>query len=252
MYYIIMFFILGTILGSFYMVVAERIPKGESIITPPSHCTNCNHRLTPLELIPIFSYIFQKGKCRNCKVKLSIMYPLYELISGLLFSLTYISFGLTYQLIIALTFVSLLLIIILSDIEYMIVSDGVLITFILILMLEIFLIYDYKVLLDSLLNGLIAFSIMFLLRLLGNFIFKKDTMGGGDIKLMFIFGLVLDYKMAILSIFLGSFIGLPISLILVKNKSNHEIPFVPFLAFGALVILLTQFNFDKLLQILGG
>ena len=180
------------------------------------------------------------------------MYPLYELISGLLFSLTYISFGLTYQLIIALTFVSLLLIIILSDIEYMIVSDGVLITFILILMLEIFLIYDYKVLLDSLLNGLIAFSIMFLLRLLGNFIFKKDTMGGADIKLMFIFGLVLDYKMAILSIFLGSFIGLPISLILVKNKSNHEIPFVPFLSFGALVILLTQFNFDKLLQILGG
>lgn len=249
MYYIIMFFILGTIFGSFYMVVAERIPKGESIVTPPSHCNKCNHRLTPIELIPIFSYIIQKGKCRNCKTKLSIMYPLYELISGLLFSLSYISFGFTLELIIALTFVSLLLIIVLSDIEYMIISDGVLITFTLILMLEIFLIYDYKVLLNSLLNGLIAFTVMFLLRLLGNFVFKKDTMGGGDIKLMFIFGLVLDYKMAILSIFIGSFIGLPISLILIRNKENHEVPFGPFLAIGSVIILLFQLNLDKLLQL---
>ena len=74
-------------------------------------------------------------------------------------------------------------------------------------------------------------------------------MGGGDIKLMFVFGLVLDYKMAILSIFIGSVIGLPISLLIVKNKKNHEIPFGPFLALGSLIILLTQFNFDKLLEL---
>ncbi len=249
MYYIILFFILGTIMGSFYMVVAERIPRGESIVTPPSHCDRCKHRLSPLELIPIFSYIIQGGKCKNCKTKLSFFYPLYEFISGVLFALSYISYGFTLQLIITLTFVSLLLIITLSDIEYMIISDGVLIFFILTLMLEIFLIYDIKTLGISILNGLISFTIMFLLRLLGNFIFKKDTMGGGDIKLMFIFGLVLDYKMALLSIFIGSFIGLPISLILIRNKKNHEIPFGPFLALGSLVILLTQFNFDKLLNL---
>ena len=143
MEFIIAFFILGTILGSFFMVVAERIPRGESIITPPSHCDKCNHRLSPIELIPIFSYIIQGGKCRNCKTKLSIFYPLYELVSGILFSLTYISYGLTPQLIIALTFVSMLLIIVLSDIEYMIISDGVLIFFILALMVEIFLIYTH-------------------------------------------------------------------------------------------------------------
>lgn len=245
----IMFFLLGTIFGSFYMVVAERIPRGESIITPPSHCDKCNHRLTPIELIPIFSYIIQKGRCKKCKTKLSIFYPLYEFISGLLFALTYLSFGFSYQLIIALTFVSMLLIIVLSDIEYMIISDGVLIVSAILLMLEIFLIYDIKTLGYSILNGLIAFLIMFLLRLFGNFMFKKDTMGGGDIKLMFIFGLVLDYKMAILSIFIGSIIGLPISLILIKNKSNHEVPFGPFLSLGALIILLFQLNLDKLLEI---
>ncbi len=248
-YYIIMFFILGTILGSFYMVVAERIPRGESIVMPPSHCDKCNHRLTPIELIPIFSYIIQGGKCRNCKTKLSIFYPLYEFICGILFSLTYVSYGLTPQLIIALTFLSMLLIIVLSDIEYMIISDGVLIVSLLFLMIEIFVIYDLKTLGISLLNGLIAFTIMFLLRLFGNFMFKKDTMGGGDIKLMFLFGLVLDFKMAILSIFIGSIIGLPISLIIIKNKSNHEIPFGPFLALGALIILLFQLNLDKILEV---
>lgn len=249
MEFIIAFFILGTILGSFYMVVAERIPRGESIVTPPSHCDKCNHRLSPLELIPIFSYIFQGGKCKNCKTKLSIFYPLYEITSGILFSLAYISYGFTPKLIIALTFISLLLIIVLSDIEYMIISDGVLIFFIIALMIEIFVIYNLRTLGISILDGLIAFTIMFLLRLLGNFIFKKDTMGGGDIKLMFVFGLVLNYKMAILSIFAGSVIGLPISLLIVKKKKNHEVPFGPFLALGALLILLTQFSFDKLLEL---
>ena len=249
MSYIILFFILGTILGSFYMVVAERIPKGESIVTPPSHCDKCKHRLTPIELIPIFSYIIQGGKCKNCKTKLSIMYPLYELLCGILFALTFISYGFSYQLIIALTFISMLLIIVLSDIEYMIISDSVLIVSTVILMIEILLIHDIKFLGISILNGLIAFGLMFLLRLFGNYIFKKDTMGGGDIKLMFLFGLVLGYKMSILSIFIGSIIGLPISLILINNKSNHEIPFGPFLSIGATIVLLFQITFDKILAI---
>ena len=175
MEYIILFFILGTILGSFYMVVAERIPKGESIVTPSSHCDKCKHSLTPIELIPIFSYIIQGGRCKVCRTKIPVLYPLYELICGILFALTFISYGFTYQLIIALTFISMLLIIILSDIEYMIISDSVLIVSAIILMLEILFIYDIKTLGISVLNGLIAFVFMYLLRLFGNYIFKKDT-----------------------------------------------------------------------------
>ena len=87
MEYIILFFILGTILGSFYMVVAERIPKGESIVTPSSHCDKCKHNLTPIELIPIFSYIIQGGRCKICRTKIPITYPLYEFICGILFEL---------------------------------------------------------------------------------------------------------------------------------------------------------------------
>ena len=75
---IVLFFIFGTIFGSFYNVVGYRIPKGESLLYPSSHCTKCNHKLSPLELIPIFSFLIQGGKCRKCKDKISWFYPIFE------------------------------------------------------------------------------------------------------------------------------------------------------------------------------
>lgn len=149
------FFMLGAILGSFYYVVAYRIPKGESIISPPSHCPNCNHRLGPLELIPIFSWVLQLGKCKNCKCNISIFYPLFEIVCGLLFGFSYLSFGFSLDLIVVLTFISMIMIIILSDIYYMIISDGVLIFFSISLFIEMFIIYGYKYALMHLLYGII-------------------------------------------------------------------------------------------------
>ena len=181
-------------------------------------------------------------------VKLSILYPLFELSSGILFSLAYLSFGFSLQLIIALTFISMLLIVVLSDIEYMIISDSVLIVSGIILIIEIIFIYGFKTLGIGLLNGLISFVIMYLLRLFGNFLFKQDSMGGGDIKLMFIFGLVLGFDMAICSIFIGAIIGLPISLIFMKKKKDNIIPFGPFLSAGAVIILLSQINLETILN----
>lgn len=229
------------------MVVADRVPKGESIVFPPSHCNFCNHRLSPLELIPIFSFIIQKGKCKNCHVKLSILYPLFEFTCGILFALSYISFGFSLELIIALTFISMIMIIVLSDIEYMIIPDSVLITTTIILSIEVIFINGFKVFGMNILNGLIAFCFMYLLRLFGNFLFKQDSMGGGDIKLMFIFGFVLGFDMAICSVFLASIIGLPISLILLKIKKNHVIPFGPFLSIAAIIILLLKLDFQTIL-----
>ena len=96
--YTIYFFIFGTILGSFYNVVGYRLPRGESLIKPRSHCTNCNHVLTPIELIPILSFLIQGGKCKNCKQKISWFYTIFEFLTGLLFALSYIIFGyLTYN-----------------------------------------------------------------------------------------------------------------------------------------------------------
>lgn len=250
LYYAIVLFVFGTIFGSFYNVVGDRVADGKSIIYPPSHCPKCKHRLTPLELVPIFSYLFQGGKCKNCKCKIPLFHPLYEIFVGLLFMFSYISFGFTSDLVIAITFVSMLAIIIVSDYYYMIIPDEILIFFGVTLALEVLLINGIDAFGISLLSGIISFGVMFLIKLFGDFIFKTESMGGGDIKLLFFLGFILGWPQALLSIFLGSIIGLPISLIVLKIKNTNIIPFGPFLALGAIIILLTQFNIEILLNAL--
>ena len=217
---IIGLFFLGAILGSFYNVVAYRITKGESIVYPSSHCPNCNHKLKPWELIPIFSFLLQKGKCSSCKTKISWFYPLSEIVCGLMFVLAYLSFGISFDLIIALTFISMLIIIVLSDYYYMIIEDSVLIVFGLLILLEIFLINGFDVLLISIKNGLISFVIMLLLKIFGDLLFRKESMGGGDIKLMLIIGIVIGWDMSIITIFLSALLAFPVSLFILKSNKN--------------------------------
>lgn len=250
LYYALCFFVLGTILGSFYNVVGYRIPKGESIVSPPSHCPNCNHRLAFWELIPILSYIFQRGKCTSCKQKISWFYPIFESGCGLVFAIAFLAFGFSWELLIAITFISMLIIVMVSDYNYMIISDEVLLFFGIALSIEILFIYGYQALIISLGNGCLACLFIYLLKLVGDFIFKRESMGGGDIKLLFIFGLVLGWPMSVLSIFLASVIGLPLSLIVMYKNKEHEIPFGPFLSLGAIIILLSRINLNWLLQIL--
>lgn len=249
-YYSIVFFVFGTIFGSFYNVVGDRMPNNESIIKPRSHCPKCGHELTPSELVPIFSYIFLKGKCKKCKVKVPIFHLLYEIAIGLLFMISYLSFGFTGELIIALTFVSLLAIVFVSDYKYMIILDEVLIICGLLLIIEILIVRGFDILLYSLLSGVVSFTFMLILKKIGDYIFKTESMGGGDIKLMGLIGLVLGWEMGIFSIFVGSVIALPISLIISKKTKSNIIPFGPFLSMGAIIILLTHFTKDILLNLL--
>lgn len=250
LYFLICFFILGMVLGSFFNVVGDRLPNGESIVSPSSHCPHCKHKLTAIELIPIVSYLIQGGKCKNCKNKIPIIHPVFELGCGIIFALTYLSFDITIELLIALTFISMLLIIIVSDIKYMIIPDEVLIITGIILFIEIASIYGLKVLGLSIINGLISFTIMFLIKKLGDFMFKKESMGGGDIKLLFFFGLIFGWQMSIVAIFIGSIVGLPISLLILYKKSTHEVPFGPFLSIGAIIVLLLQIDFQMIINAL--
>lgn len=249
---IIMFlwmFIIGAIFGSFYNVIGLRLPEGQSIVRPASHCPVCQHKLTGRELIPIVSYFIQKGKCLNCGAKISPVYPIFEVATGLLFGLAYLSFGFTPMLIIALTFISMLIIIVVSDINYLIIPDSVLFIFGALLIGEIGIFNGLEGLIKALANGVLAFIFMLALKKFGDFLFKKESMGGGDIKLMFIFGLVITFPMSVLAIFLASIIGFPIAMTLIKKNSDHIIPFGPLLALGAIIILLLQINFDLFLQI---
>ena len=247
---VIFMFIIGTIFGSFYNVVGYRLPKGESIILPSSHCPNCQKKLSVVELIPILSYIILKGKCKNCKQKISPFYTVFETLTGVLFALSYIVFGFTINIIIPLTFISMLIIIMVSDYIYMIINDSILIIFTIILIIEILLIYGPVVLLKHIVAAFLAFITMFLLKKLGDFLFKKESMGGGDIKLLGIFGLVIGYPMSLLSIFLGAIIALPIAFINLKSNPDHIIPFGPFLALSAIIIVLANINCSSIINIL--
>lgn len=246
----ILFFIVGIIFGSFYNVVGYRVPKGESILYPSSHCTKCKHELKPYELVPIFSFLFLKGKCKKCGTKISWFYPIFEFLTGILFMLSYLVFGLSLECLYSIVFISMLIIIIISDYQTMIIPDSILIFFSLILIFIKFFMGGIDSIGVSLVNALLSFIFMLVLKLFGDFIFKKESMGGGDIKLLAVFGLVLGFPLSIISVFLSAFIALPISLIILKLKKTHEIPFGPFLAISAIIIFLTRIDINQIINYL--
>ena len=235
--YLIWFFVIGCVFGSFFGVVGTRLSEEKSIVKPRSHCDHCGHELKWYELIPIFSYIIQKGKCNSCKKELSIFYPIIELSSGLLFSICFFIFGFSSNLGIALLIVSFLVIVIVSDLTYLIIPDEVTLFFSITLILYKIIFFGFKNAFFSILNGILLFFIMYIIMLIGNKMFKKETLGGADIKLMFFIGLVLEQSsLGIFNIFLSSFIALPISIIsLIKNK-NNVIPFGPFILISLFLI----------------
>lgn len=237
--YLVFFIILGLILGSFYNVVGYRLPNNMSIAFPSSHCPKCNHKLGPLELIPVLSYVFQLGKCRECKSKISIQYPVIELLTGVLFGLSYMKFGISVNLFIGLVIVSLVVIIFVSDIKYMIIPDQIIIVSI-ILIFAVKCFEGLDIAFMSLLNGLVSFGIMFLIKIIGDFVFKKESLGGGDIKFMFVVGMCLGPIMSICNIFLGSLLAFPIALISMISKKEHLIPYGPFLGIALLIIFFFQ------------
>lgn len=228
---------------------------------PSSHCTVCNHKLGPLELIPVFSFLIQGGKCKNCKAKISWYYTIFELLTGILFLLSYLRFGFTYTCFLSLSLSSILIIIIISDYKYYIIPDELIIAGIILIGISKFLIGGgaisnfawieaLKSLILSLANGMYSFLLMYAVKLFGDFLFKKESMGGGDIKLMFLIGMTLGFPLSIITIFVASIIGLPIALVLLKLKSTHEIPFGPFLSVATLVLFFINCNWKDILMLL--
>lgn len=252
-YLYLIFFIFGITLGSFYNVLGFRVPLKQSIIKPGSHCQTCLKKLKWYELIPVLSFIIQKGKCRHCQSKLSFFYPFIELATGILFVVSYHSFGFTWELLISLILVSLLMIVIVADLTYLIIPDS----FIIIPSILIFIIkiidLGFLMALKQVGFGIISFLLMYSIMLLGNKIFQKESLGGADIKLMFISGLLFNPILSIVVIFLSSVIALPVSIIvLIKNK-DHIIPFGPFIVIALLIVNFMKLNitdlFEKILNI---
>lgn len=231
--YVFLFFIYGLIFGSFFNVVGLRVPKNKSIVFPPSHCTACDRRLGALDLVPVYSYLFLRGKCRGCGFKISPIYPLMELITGILFALSYRILGFGFELIVAIVFISLLVIISVSDIAYMLIPNKILFPFgILLILLR--LVSPLNPWWSSFAGAAIGFSLLFLIAVI-----SKGGMGGGDIKLFFIIGIVLGPVQTLLTLFIASLIGTIVGVIFLKRTRQGRktpIPFGPSIAAAAVIV----------------
>lgn len=222
------FLILGIITGSFLNVVICRIPNNNSLIYPASHCPQCRQRLAWLELVPIFSYLWQRGKCRHCNTAISVQYPAVELATGLIYLWLYIHFGLTVKLAVALLFVSLLIPLVVIDLRHQIIPDslnglGAIAGFLTIVI-------SGNAFLDAVTGAFIGGGIMLFIAII-----SRGGMGGGDIKMMAWLGLFLGWKLTLLALIIAFVTGGVGSLLLILlgiKKRKDFIPFGPFLALG--------------------
>ena len=232
-------FVIGSIVGSFLNVCISRLPNDESIISPASHCPHCKAKINWHDNIPLISYLLLRGKCRSCEGTISIRYPIVELLTGLFFLLTSFGVGtfLRLEYYFNLIFICGMIVAFFSDLETQIIPDQVIY-----LTIPASLIYNLLTgnIFGAIYGALLGFSILYLVQKAGTFVFKKDALGGGDIKLAALFGAHLLWQGMLLSLFLGYLIGSIQALILLAlkiKKLDDYIPFGPALCSGALIVL---------------
>lgn len=224
--------IMTLLIGSFYNVVAIRLLKRESFVFPPSHCPQCKHSLSVLDLIPLFSYLLLKGKCCYCKTRISGLYPLGELLTCVSLFLIYKHVGFRLELIPAFVLISLLILSVLTDIRQKLILDVITLPALIILIITRIFIGEYSFWYYAL-GGLIGFLLLFCIALI-----SKGGMGGGDVKLYATIGVALGPWLTMLSLVLSSFFGSLIGGVLIgtgKMKRNQPIPFGPFIFIGTLI-----------------
>ena len=201
-----------------------------------SHCPKCNQPLKIKSLIPIFSWLFQKGKCLNCKAKISVRYPITELTTSLLFLISYLRFGFNWNTVIFDLIIVVCLIMIISDLETYIIPDSMQIS--LLILSLIFIYYNNFDILYSVISAIVYFGIIFLSGFIVEKWKKKDAIGGGDIKFITIAGLVLGVSSLPFFFLFSGIFGVIFGLLWKKIKKNEYFPFGPALVVSFLSLLM--------------
>jgi len=226
-------FIIGLIFGSFFNVLIYRLPREIGYIFGRSQCPECKKILDAQDLVPLFSYIISKGRCRHCGTKIAPRYFIVELISGLIFLGLFIVYGAGLKYIFSVIFFGSLLIIFFSDLETKIIPDEIII---ILAVLGVMGLIESRMYLDRMWGFIFGGGILIIIGFIGEKIFKKESMGGGDIKLMAVLGLILGLKNIIFTLFLsfviGSIIGIMYMAFMKKGLKDY-IPFGPAIIISA-------------------
>ena len=258
--------IFGAIIGSFLNVVIHRLPREESVVFPNSRCPSCGAAIAFYDNLPVVSYVALRGRCRSCKSHISARYPLVEALTGLLWVLVTMHDGLTWALPFDLVFVTAILALIFIDAEHMILPNAITypgIAFALIARLTLPLILgqphfeDLPMLLDGPFSGwplwaaslggavigaLVGGGSLWLMGWLWEKLRGVEAMGLGDVKMMFMVGAYLGWRLTILNIFVGVLSGSLIGIALMSRSSDRNmqmlLPFGIFLGIGAIASLL--------------
>ncbi|NLK01776.1 MAG: prepilin peptidase [Clostridiaceae bacterium] len=225
-------FLSGIVMGSFLNCAVMRMLSGEPIVRGRSHCMSCGHRLGVLDLIPLGSWLLLRGKCRYCGSKISARYPLSELVLGAVYVLILAKYDLTLRALELIVLCSLLFCITLCDLDQHIIPDR----FIIIGIINriIFILLTGNILEELKFSLIGAFSVslpLLILSLILDKILKKDTMGGGDIKLFFMAGMYFAWSVNVLVLFMSAIIGIIFGLVTKKNEEK-QIPFGPAVSIG--------------------
>ena len=222
-------FLFGLVTGSFLNCVIYRLETGSSFLKGRSFCPHCKHKLSWLDLIPVLGFVFLQGKCRYCKKKISLQYPLVELATGFLFILAFWYFGFGISLIPWLFILSSLLAIFVYDLKHYIIPDSLVFAAIVVAA-----VFNFNLLAFLSAFGAAGFFLAIVL------ISRGKWMGVGDIKLAFLMGLMLGWPAILLALFLAFSIGAIIGLGLMavgRKTLRSEVPFGPFLVTGTLIAL---------------
>jgi len=248
-------FVIGSMVGSFLNVCIYRMPEEESIVTPRSHCTHCKKQIFWYDNIPFISYIFLRGKCRFCKKPISMRYLVVELLTALSFFILYLTFGLTVHFFVYAAWMSALIVASFIDLSHQIIPDeislGGLIVGLLLSALYPSLHGVHTLWLGvkaSLMGALVGGGAIYLIGVFGNFVFKKESMGGGDVKLLAMVGAVLGWRLTLVAFFVAPFFGSVVGITLKIRQGTDVIPYGPFLSLGSVIAL---FWGERILHSLG-
>lgn len=235
-YLLVLAFISGSVFGSFICCAADRYKDEQSVFDGRSHCPNCGHKLGLLDLFPILSYLFLRGKCRYCGSHIPLRCLITEAIGGIVFLTVALKFGLSVRTLEICLLSAVLMAVTLIDYDTMEIPDGLIGLGVLIFL--VFSLFDgdfYGRLHSGAIGALCLGGGMLVLSLIMDFLLKKDTLGGGDIKLFGVLGLFLGPGKGLLTIILSSIVGLISAL---GGNRKSEFPFGPAIAFSAFVALL--------------
>ena len=241
---VFLFVLFGLLFGSFLNVLILRIPKEQSVIFPSSHCPKCKNKLKFYHNIPIFSWVFLRGKCAFCSQKISIQYPLVELFSALIFLVIFLQNSNITQALIASLVFALLFGLSIIDFRYKAVPDSLNLAALSLAM------FSSDMIVDNFINALLFAGGFSLLRFYVSFIVKKEALGEADIMIAATIGAMVGVQLGLVCIFLSAIIALPVFMI-VKNR-DLEIPFIPFLSIALfLVYIFDEFFLKVFINIYG-